>query len=820
MARSRIGVTAFIVFGAVVALTVVFAAGRIGGDRSVATLTASFKSSHSAMHTAAAGAKAAAPTTGENEANEAGIIRARDKWFFGQRAHPSRFTPDGAYQRAVRQAKALRESATQSAPTTSISWTLRGPRPIATIGPDAAAASGAYVGSLPASGRISAIAPDPNNANIAYLGGANGGVWKTTNAYGSPISWLPKFANNNASFSMGAIAVDRSLSGCPSTTASCRIWAGTGEANGSGDTYYGQGVYRSLNGGTTWTKASGTLFSGCFVSDLAVVNSNTIVAAVLEFPGVSNPACPLARRGVWRTANALAATPTWTKISLPSSSYQAPADFSQPPTAPGVIFAATYIDGVYRSINGGLTWTKIASASGLYRPAISAYNTNIVYVVYSGGSSGSSFGGVFRTLNASAATPSWTTQVPGSASNTPCTYPGGSYGQCSYDLTLAVDPTNYTRFFVGGIRMYRYTSSGAVGTPIGYGGCAGCIHVDQHATVFDRLNHLWQGSDGGVYRTDNLGASFVNRNASLGITEYTGWTSGSIAAGTFIGGTQDNGTTKYTSATGLNWRMDHGGDGGASAFYNSSIYFASYYGPALYRTSNGGGSYTKVSSATIDSSPSEFYPPLESGPNAQTLYRGTNRVWRTTNAVTGAPPSWLAKSPVFTGTVSAIGVSPSNANYLYAGWNASTTQMRYTHNATLASPTWFNSSGLPNRYITDIHVQPSNPNIAIATFSGFNSTTTNGHVFRTLNGGASWTNISGTLPNTPVNAVAVDYSKSPARIFVGTDIGVYWSVDGGATWGNTSVGLPNTTVMDLRIAGGLLIAATHGRSVYSAPLPA
>jgi photosystem II stability/assembly factor-like uncharacterized protein len=143
--------------------------------------------------------------------------------------------------------------------------------------------------------------------------------------------------------------------------------------------------------------------------------------------------------------------------------------------------------------------------------------------------------------------------------------------------------------------------------------------------------------------------------------------------------------------------------------------------------------------------------------------------------------------------------------------------MRYTHNATAVSPTWSNSAGLPNRYITDIHVNPANGLNAIATLSGFGTP----HVYRTTNGGATWTPLGTSgMPNTPANAVAVDYTHSPARYFVGTDIGVYWSVDGGVTWGNTSVGLANTTVMDLRIANGLLIAATHGRSVYSAPLPA
>jgi photosystem II stability/assembly factor-like uncharacterized protein len=792
-------VIAALVLAALAALTVGVVGGFSGHGRSIETSRATVM-----------------PGAVENETDEAGISRAYDEWFYGQRAHPAAHTPAGALARATRQAKALRgPERPLAAPTTPIGWTLRGPKPISAAGPYAVGRPGA--GSFPLSGRVSSIAPDPNNANVVYIGGANGGVWKTTNAYGSPVAWTAKFPYS-ASFSIGAIAVDKSSSTCSPTPSSCRIWVGTGEPNGSGDTYYGQGIYRSLNGGATWTKASGTLFNGCFVSDLVVVNANTIVAGVLEFPGVTNPACPTAKRGVWRTTNATAAAPTWTRLTLPSSPSQAPADFAQAPGAPNTIFLITYRDGVYRSTNGGSSWTRIATVGGAYRGAITAYNASLVYFVYSGGATRSSFDGVYKLTNASSSSPTLTTAVPAASSNSPCTYPSGSSGQCGYDLTIAVDPGNPTRFFGGGIRVYRYTNGGAVGTPVGFGSCSGCIHVDQHATVFDRANHLWEGSDGGVYRTDNLGSSFVNRNGSgsgaLAITEFNGWTSGSIAGGTFIGGTQDNGTTKYTSLTGLNWRMDQGGDGGASAFYSSSTYFASYYYPAVYRTTSGGSSFSKITTSTIDNEASEFYPPLEAGASAATLYRGTNRIWRTTNATTGSPPTWTAISPIYARTVSAIGPSTSTASYLYAAWDASPTQMRYTHNATAAVPTWWNSSGLPDRFITDVLVNPSSANNAIATVSGFGSP----HVYKTTNGGASWTSISGNLPNVPVNAVAVQ-NWSTGRIFVGTDAGVFWTIDGGATWGNTSVGFPNTTVMDLRIVGGQLIAATHGRSVYTAPLP-
>jgi len=172
-------------------------------------------------------------------------------------------------------------------------------------------------------------------------------------------------------------------------------------------------------------------------------------------------------------------------------------------------------------------------------------------------------------------------------------------GLCHYHFTLAVDPTDSTTFFLGGIRMFKYTNSGATKAPIGWGYCDGCIHADQHASVFDSSHRLWVGNDGGIYRSDDGGASFLNRNGTgagaLAITQFNPGTSGSIAGGTFLGGTQDNGTVKYTSATGLDWHIDHGGDGGATAFASPSTYYASYNGPDLFKTTDGGTSYTDVS---------------------------------------------------------------------------------------------------------------------------------------------------------------------------------------------------------------------------------
>jgi hypothetical protein len=449
----------------------------------------------------------------------------------------------------------------------------------------------------------------------------------------------------------------------------------------------------------------------------------------------------------------------------------------------------------------------------------------VLYVAFANTSSYGNLAGVWKSTNANAAnpaTPTFSQVVPQTGFDGPCNYPSDSYGQCVYDLDLAVDPADPTTFVLGGIRLFKYTNSGASGGPIAYGSCSTCIHVDQHAAVFGPGPKLWIGNDGGVYNGVSPYTGFTSRNGGgLAITEFNGWTSGSLSS-TFIGGTQDNGTAKFTTATGLNWEMTHGGDGGASAFQSASIFYAGYYGNWLYRTLNGGTSYTLITPSALNADNGEFYPPLEMSPtSATTLYRGTDRIWKGVN--TSTSPSWTAISPHFD-PVSAIGLAKSNANVIYAGFDGTPAAIRYTTNAGAATPTWtlVPAAQIPDRYVTDISVNPSNPNMAYATFSGFNATTPTkpGHIFKTTNGGSVWTNVSGNLPDVPVNAISVDYAKNV--IYLGTDIGVFWSVDGGTSWGRGgtgTTGLPNVPVMDVRVDKNLLVAATHGRSVFKVEAP-
>ena len=752
------------------------------------------------------------PTSGEREesGDESKELRAREAWFYGQRSFPAADTPPGAMMRAQAQARGLgrdiaappgesKPDAAHIAPTSPLTWTSLGPRPIAGGAPSE------YNGTAPWSGRVTALAHHPTNADIAYLGGAAGGVWKTVNA-GAPaadVRWTPVF-DAQPSLAIGAIAIDPTN---PNT-----IYAGTGESNFNATSYFGTGIYRSTNGGTTWAKIGGTRFDRCHVSDIVVKpgTSTTLLVAV-QYYGRYETTCD---SGVHRSLNGGAG---WTRVAQGLAT-----DLAVKPGSPTVWYAAFYYDGVHKSTNSGGTWTPLGgglptSGAGRIALATTAANPARVYAAVEDTATSGTLG-VWATADNGV---TWT-QL--SYSNF-CGYSNGyGYGQCSYDLAVAADPASQQHVYAGGVRLQRHDGTGW--STLGYGTSG--IHVDIHAVGFDAANRLWVGSDGGVYRRDAGATGFANLNGTLSLTQFYPGTAGSVASGRrFVGGTQDNGTLSFERATSA-WYEFATGDGGYSAIdpANPNVIYSSYVYATAFKSTDGGATspciFTALASYSsyctfYTSDPTNFVTPLVMDPaNAQRLYIGTSRVWRTTTG--GA--SWSGPaSGLFGGTISAIGVPKSSASTLYAAWQSDPTVLRRTANAGAASPTWTPTAALPNRVVTDIEVDPRSAATVYATLSGFDESTPGkpGHVFRSTNSGGTWTNVSGNLPNTPVNALAVDTRTTPATLYAGTDVGVFWSVDGGASWANTSRGLPNTVVSDVRVdlITNKLIAATHGRGAYT-----
>ncbi|MDX6512767.1 MAG: hypothetical protein QOE36_2271, partial [Gaiellaceae bacterium] len=425
-------------------------------------------------------------------------LRARDAWFYHQRAGLDGTIPPGALLRAREATRALRQRSASLAATSprlipALPWTPIGPHPIR--GTDHY-----YMGTPPLAGRVTAIAPDPTDLHTAYLGGAAGGVWKTTD---DGVHWTP-LSDGQMAMAIGSIAV--------APTNHQVVYVGTGEANTSGDSYTGDGVYRSADGGAHWTRVGadtfGTATTGrCAVADVVVspADANVVLAA---------PQGGSCGGDVLRSTDGGA---TWSKaLLLPGGRAT---DLAVDPNNPAVWYAAVAhwnsASGVWKSTDGGATWAQLGgglpqSGTGIGRIVVAPTSSQRLYAAFS------------DTASLPDPTPQLWTSADAGATWTQLTLDAsfcnvGAGSQCWYDLALAVSPADPSSFFAAGIKLFKYGAAGASSSLVGYGGSG--IHVDFHALAFDAAGRLWVGSDGGVYRSDDGGASFASLNADLSIAE-------------------------------------------------------------------------------------------------------------------------------------------------------------------------------------------------------------------------------------------------------------------------------------------------------------
>ena len=692
---------------------------------------------------------------------------ARMDYFYRQRAYPLRTIRPGALQaaRAAFAAKwpaAVRAQRAQLAPSAA-GWVPFGPSPLLDFGARFA-------------GRVTAIALDPSNAARLYIGGAQGGVWRSDDG---GANWTP-LTDGECSLAMGSLAVD------PVTPTI--VYAGTGEANLSGDSYYGCGVLRSTNAGATWTRLGAQDFGTVSISRILVdqatagsPTSSTVLASTdLNIASGCN--------GVLKSTNSGA---TWTGVLGGCVS-----DLLQDPSNPSTLYAAVRFTGVFKSINGGTTWQLLSGGFpttnfGRITLAISASQPSVLYAALQ--SSNLDLLGMFKSTDAGA------TWLPvAGASGLSCNQ------QCWYDLVVTVDPTNPDLVYFGGVPLYRSSDGGTSFAVISNG-----IHVDQHALVIDPQNPsvLWAGNDGGMYRSADYGSTWADLNSGLSITQFYPGVSAFPGTGyQLLGGTQDNGTLEYDGSPA--WPQVFCCDGGFTAvnFQTPTTAFVecqwNLCGP--YRRDAASGGFVSKSAGINFGDRALFIPPLVMDPvNPQVLYFGTTTLYRTGDN----GETWAANSPGFGPSISAIAVAPSNTQTVYVGLEDGAVEL--TPNGGLS---WIDiTAGLPNRYVTDIAVDPSDFHHAFVTVSGFGS----GHVFETGDLGTTWRDISSNLVDVPVNAIF--RHPGTGALYIGTDLGVLVSTDDGQTWAPSAPGLPNVAVIDLTFNSTTqtLYAGTHGRGVFA-----
>jgi len=673
-------------------------------------------------------------------------------------------------------------------------------------------------------GRITAIVVDSTNTNIIYLGTAQGGVWKTIDG---GLNWSPK-SDNEVSLAIGALAMD------PSNH--LILYAGTGEGNFSGDSYYGNGVLKTIDGGDTWTTLARPIFTGTRFGRIAIT------------PGTPTRLFAATGDGLYRGTNG---GTTWTKMtgsSLPDFDALAPLDPRRrvtdvciDPVTPTTVYAAFWGGGIYKSTNAGTTtptWTKLAGGlpsataappNGFTRIAlgISPSSPQTIYALFANNDITSPPPGPPYRY---AIDKFYVTTDGGSSWNSiplPAGPGRGIGGQGFYNLNVAVAPSTPDIVYLSGMSVWkavRNTSTNAwTITNVGKN-----IHSDNHALAFQpgSPSIIYAGCDGGIYKSIDAGATWSDTiNKGPCITQFEFIDQHPASDAVIFGGTQDNGTLQFRNSPVFNHAAD--GDGGFVIIDQTqpTNVLHTYYGNTPERSTLGGkwGNWTDVKKGIVPGNVGQFYPPMTlDHTNQNNIAFGTDRINLDASQGTSRWPKKVILPNIGKACVSAIHYV--NSNLIYVGTDAGQVY-RLANSGGSWTKTAIHAPPLPDHYIWDIVALPGNVNEVIVVMSGFNiSHVWHGAVAVAKTGtSATWTNIcgtgAGTLPNIPVNALAID-PAAPDTYYIATDIAVYRTINAGASWTQFSEGLPNCAVFDLRLHNPtrLLRAATHGRGLWERKL--
>lgn len=634
-------------------------------------------------------------------------------------------------------------------------------------------------------GRVTFIRFMPGVPTTVFLGTGAGGLWKSTN---SGTTWT---TNTNSLSVLGCsdLAIN------PLNTNIMYLATGDIDATDTKSI----GVLKTIDGGLSWTTTGLTwaVSSGSTIGRLLInpLNPNIVIAATSA--------------GIYRTNNG---GTTWSLKK--AGSYK---DIEYKTTVGGDttnVFAVT-ANTFVRSINGGNTFTTTAiglpATTLVNRMALSVTpaDANYIYILCSS-SADNGFGGLYRSIDGGAtftlrsSTPNifgWSTTASDAG------------GQGWYDLACGVSPTNKEELICGGVNSWKSIDGGLTWVLNSHwtgGGGKPYVHADLHAVEYLNGTTCYLGTDGGIAKTTNSGATWTTINGTMNIAQsYKIGQSAQVATPNYVlSGHQDNGTNLWNGTT---WTEVYGGDG-ADCFVdwsNNATLVESYVNGDFNRSTNSGTSWTNIVSG-ITGTAAWVAPIIQDPNNANIFYCGYQQVFKSLNKGT----LWTQMGTITaTGDILNIAAAPSNTATLYAA--RSTSLFKTTNNGT----TWSTiTSGLPtgSAQITNIAVDNLDANNVFVTFSGYSS---GNKVFVTTNGGTSWTNISSGLPNLPVNCVVYTKNSNDA-IYVGTDVGVYYKDGSMTSFIPFMSGLPNVIVNDFEIyyPTSKLRAGTYGRGVWESDL--
>jgi photosystem II stability/assembly factor-like uncharacterized protein len=704
-------------------------------------------------------------------------------------------------------------------------WTPIGPSPI-------------DQGAITANGQVTAIAVNPNNPNIIYIGTAWGGIWTTRDG---GTTWKPIFDRAPALGigEPGGLAID------PVDTNI--VYAGTSNRDGSqfsGEaTQPAAGLFKSTDGGFSWVRL-GSGYPSSAPSNANIFFNQVIINIVIVDPANHQTVYLAANSGFFVSKDGGF---NWVQGATPSGDVRSLQLDTTSPAGARILYAGITSRGVFRSNDGGLTWTSILNGTTLVlsnelttagigggaprsvgkfivalappTPSPAPGGIQVLYATVEGrplnrpplATDAPDPIGVFRSINQGT---TWTLQTPHNAgippgSGMPLNTQGG------YSFHMAVDPASpgdglNDVIYLGAVRQARSTDSGQTFTALNG------LHADTHAWTFvpqpGPFSIVYCGNDGGIFRCDS-GINFVSLNGNGLQTAlfYNIDVKRDPAASVTLGALQDNGIVTTAGAAAPTWKMGVGGDGFDIA-HDWQLPKQAYgrSNSTIYQSTTDGDSYGPIDPPWLPAENNVYLAAVATDPNnAGGVYASSNQnLWQSTDG--GA--TWPNKVAI-AGRATHVDIAPVNSNNLVVAIGKRvfvSTDALVSGGLTLTDIT----RDLPARFVGRVVFDPNDPATIYAVLGGL-SGFPGGHVFRTSLTATTWTDISPAL-DLPFNAITLDGSETPTTLYAGTDFGVLRSVDGGANWSILDdIHFPGAPVFDLAFQNGELRAGTFGRGVFS-----
>jgi photosystem II stability/assembly factor-like uncharacterized protein len=631
----------------------------------------------------------------------------------------------------------------------------------------------------PSQGRINTIAVDPKNPQHLYAGAADGGVWVTNDG---GTTWSPR-AQTLPVITISSLVVDPNDGNI--------VYAATGDADGRETPSIG--VYKSIDGGATWavTGLAYQLTDFRYIPKLAIdpANGSNVYAATTE--------------GVYYTRNG---GTNWTKVLPDGANFTIYRDIKLRPGTPATVYTVTDAGVFFRSVDSGLTWQ--AATAGLPDPAttrravlgVTAADANLVYLL----AASATDLGIFKSIDGGTTF----------ARITSDSLKGFAAGQATFfDLVLAVSPTNANELMGGVVSVIRSTDGGATWFYTSSGPNADAnpiVHVDQHCSEYIN-NAIYACSDGGLHRSPDGGVTWANLSPTLGVGQIYQFGGSKQNSSLIYVGEQDNGFNRYN---GTKWEHFNAGDFGRIAVdpTNDQVVYASA-NYALFKYNGFNANPVTLQVTTTEGKRFEGAPIVINPANTQVVYAGYENVYRSPDG--GA--TWNKVSN-FTDqqNVNAIALAPSDPRTIYVGRSGAFAQTGSFYRSTNEGGTFTDiSAGLP-RTVTGIAIDPTNPMRLWVSLQGGNTNA----VYFSQDGGANWTNFSGTtLPNSSTRAIVYENSSQDG-LYIGTVAGVYYRNATMNDWQAYNTNLPNVIVDSLEIDynSKKIRAGTYGRGLWESLL--